>query len=122
LNPGEIVPLNVISWPGFAGFGDADPAAVGGVGSVLKVATTLTLSIARPSSEPDVSVSVHLIQSEEPGFKVRPAMVPLIDVRQAAEFPSVAVARDAQAFPSDGKLSEERLLKLPVVRFEAVVL
>src|SRR5262245_5746814 len=116
-----MVPASVTLCPGFTGFGDADAVAVGGVGCVLKVAATLTLSIATPSSDPAVSTSIHRIQIEDPGLTVRPVIVPLTVVRQAGEFPLVAPLV-AQALPSGVKLRAGTAVNVPVVRSAALTL
>src|SRR5262245_41246106 len=118
-----MVPASVTTWPGFTGFGDADAVAVGGVGCVLKVAVTLTLSIATPSSDPLVSASIHRIQIDDPGFTVSPVIVPLIvAVRQLVELPFVGPPAVAQVFPGEVKFRAGRPVKVPVVRSVAFVL
>jgi hypothetical protein len=117
-----MVPLNAIGCPGLTGFGEADPVAVGGVGSELKLGVTLTLSIAMPSSEPGESISVHLIQIEAPGFTDRPVIVVLTATRHGAEWPSVAPATLEHAFPGEAKSRAARFVNVPVVRSEADVL
>src|SRR5262245_42193612 len=98
-------PLKPIAWPGAAGLGVTDPVTRGGVGSELKVAVTLTSSIARPSSDPPVSLSLQRIQSVSPGPTDRLAMVALIALRHAALLPSVAPEAVVHASPSESKFS-----------------
>src|SRR5262245_19333755 len=75
-----------------------------------------------PSSEPDVSVSVHLIQIVEPGLTERPEIVPLIVARQAEVFPSVGPAALWHALPGETNERAATFVKLPVVRSDADVL
>src|SRR5690348_5387830 len=104
-----MVPLRVIGLPGAAGLGSTDPLAEGGVLVKLMVALTMTLSIARPSSVPEVSTSFHRIQIELPGSRVRPVMTPEILFLQARLVPSVGPWVVEQAAPGDAKFSRAKL-------------
>src|SRR5258708_880687 len=117
-----MVPLSVMGKPGPAGLGAIDPVTLGGVGSELMVAVTLTSSIATPSSEPVVSVSVQRMKMEPPGLIDKPVITALMCVRHALEFPSVAPATAEQGFPREAKLSPARFVKVPVLRLRAEVL
>src|SRR5688572_9790852 len=69
-----------------------DALVCGGVGSELNVAAMLTPSIASPSSLPALSVSVHRIQMDVPGFIGRPEIVAAIGILHSAVLPFVAPA------------------------------
>jgi hypothetical protein len=90
--PGKIVPAIVSVCPGLTGLGEMDALVFGGVGSELNVAAMLTLSIASPSSLPALSVSVHRIQIDVPGFTARPEIVAAMGILHVAVLPFVAPA------------------------------
>src|SRR5687767_12955952 len=116
-----IVPLNVTRPPGLTGFGEADALLLfGGVGSELNVAATVTLSIARPSSAPPSSVSVHRIQIDAPGLIASPVIVAAIADVQLPVFPFVAPAATVpdvfrHVAARDEKFSPGTGVKVPAV-------
>src|SRR5690242_10444115 len=118
--PGVTTAESVVCAPAITGLGEAEPVAVGlveGGGPVVGVSEKS--STARPSSEPETSVSVQRIQNVVPAAMFSPLMVELNGVRSGATLPFLA---PVVAVSGVTKFSAATPVHVPVVRLVALVL